>query len=717
MCGAYTYFLSIFFLTLLSYILFIRYKKPWLRPRLPPGSMGWPHIGETLQLYSQDPNLFFTKKQKRYGEIFKTHILGCPSVMVASPEAAKFVLATQSHLFKPTYPKSKETLIGPSALFFHQGDYHMKLRKLVQASLSPESVRALVPNVEAIAVCTLDSWAGGQVINTFREMKKFVFEVGILAVFGHLDGEYRRELKKNYCQVENGYNSFPTKIPGTAYKKALQARQKLTEIIREIMDERKEKRMEEKNLLDHLLNSKDEGGKVLTEDQIADNVIGVLFAAQDTTASVLTWIIKYLHDNPKLLEAVKDEQKAIYESNNEGERQLTWSQTRKMTLTHKFNFLRCFFGHQVVLESYVIPKGWKVLPLFRNIHHNPEFFQDPHKFDPSRFEAAPIPNTFVPFGSGLHACPGNELARLEMFVMIHHLVTKFRWELVGSQSGIQYSPFPVYQPDFGENPASKGSKQWVLPSYKFYPTPMNDFYFLNLNICARLKSAKFNLLSWQGRERGTVCIMRSVSAHFKQSRRAFNALKKIKCNSRHKTHADHVVNSIKVGGPETTYENHRGLKSCSTDFSGYQTRKRLQFNSDRWPLVSPQESSHVNHSVYLNQSDLLKASNPRWLKANAQLQFDAKLTLCFKKITGAPSSPDPLQSFENPCSIYLQLPHEVRKKSTTTNAFVTLAFSKILVNSSSVLNSFTHSTGQRSSSSSDTSPTPRMSSSAALAAT
>lgn len=108
----------------------------------------------------------------RYGEIFKTHILGCPCVMLASPEAAKFVLVTEAHLFKPTYPKSKERLIGPSALFFHQGDYHIRLRKLVQGSLSLDIIRNLVPHIEAIAVSGSDSWGAGQVINTFHEMKK-----------------------------------------------------------------------------------------------------------------------------------------------------------------------------------------------------------------------------------------------------------------------------------------------------------------------------------------------------------------------------------------------------------------------------------------------------------------------------------------------------------------------------------------------------------------
>ncbi|MBA0808152.1 hypothetical protein Gohar_023911, partial [Gossypium harknessii] len=131
--------------------------------QLPPGSMGWPYIGETLQLYSRDPNVFFASKQRRYGEIFKTHILGCPSVMLASPEAARFVLVTQAHLFKPTYPHSKERLVGPAALFFHQGDYHTRLRKLVQASLSIEAIRNLVPDIDALAASTVDSWHGGHV--------------------------------------------------------------------------------------------------------------------------------------------------------------------------------------------------------------------------------------------------------------------------------------------------------------------------------------------------------------------------------------------------------------------------------------------------------------------------------------------------------------------------------------------------------------------------
>ncbi|VAI33074.1 unnamed protein product [Triticum turgidum subsp. durum] len=372
--------------------------------KLPPGSMGLPYIGETLQLYSQDPSVFLSSKQKRYGEIFKTHLLGCPCVMLASPEAARFA-----------------------------------------------AVRA-----------TLAAWADGDVASTFHAMKRLSFDVGIVTIFGgRLDERRKEELRRNYAVVEKGYNSFPNSFPGTLYYKAIQARRRLNGVLSDILHERRERGEPGDDLLGCLMRSRaggDDGdeGALLTDEQVADNVIGVLFAAQDTTASVLTWIVKYLHDRPKLLEAVRAEHAAIHEANDGGRRPLTWAQTRSMTLTHRVileslrmaSIISFTFREAVAdveYKGFLIPKGWKVMPLFRNIHHSPDYFQDPQKFDPSRFKVAPRPSTFTPFGSGVHACPGNELAKLEMLVLIHHLVTGYRWEVVGSSDDVEYSPFPVPQ--------------------------------------------------------------------------------------------------------------------------------------------------------------------------------------------------------------------------------------------------------------------------------
>lgn len=92
--------------------------------------------------------------------------------MLVSTEAIRYVLVTHAHLFKPTYPRSKERLIGPWALFFHQDDYHNHMRKLVQASLTPNVIRNSVSCIEATATSALDSWSGGRLVNTFHAMKK-----------------------------------------------------------------------------------------------------------------------------------------------------------------------------------------------------------------------------------------------------------------------------------------------------------------------------------------------------------------------------------------------------------------------------------------------------------------------------------------------------------------------------------------------------------------
>ncbi|KAG0480108.1 hypothetical protein HPP92_010966 [Vanilla planifolia] len=422
--------------------------------RMPPGSMGWPFIGETFQLFSQDPNIFFASRQKRYGEIFKTHVLGYPCVMLASPEAARFVLVSQAHLFKPTYPQSKERLIGPWALFFHQGAYHARLRKLVNSSLAPRAIRLLLPKIESSAAAVLRSWDGRE-LGSFQALKRFSFDVGILAIFGgHFVEQRRNAFLENYLVVDKGYNSFPTNFKWTPYGKAMRARSRLGDLLREVVKERREKDDAGTDLLSCLMEWRDEEGGRLSDEQIADNVIGLLFAAQDTTASVLTWLIKYLNDHPKLLKAAKAEQMAIYEMNGCGRRPLEWTQIKSMPLTYKIileslrmaSVISFAFREAVADVEYkgcLIPKGWKVMPLFRNIHHNPDFFSDPQKFDPSRFNTSPMPNTFLPFGNGEHACPGNELAKLQMLVFVHQLVTQYRFEVVGSQTEVEYGPFPV----------------------------------------------------------------------------------------------------------------------------------------------------------------------------------------------------------------------------------------------------------------------------------
>ncbi|MED6142919.1 hypothetical protein PIB30_002211 [Stylosanthes scabra] len=430
--------LFIFASLLFIIVLFRTFIKPYYVSKrkdlpLPPGSMGWPYIGETFQMYSQDPNIFFADKIKRYGSMFKSHILGCPCVMISSPEAARFVL-NKAQLFKPTFPASKERMLGKQAIFFHQGEYHANLRRLVLRTVMPEAIKNIITDIESIARDSLASWQGRS-ITTFLEMKTFTFNVALLSIFGKDEVHYREDLKRCYYTLEKGYNSMPINLPGTLFNKAMKARKEIAEMVEEIIVNRREKKKEHKDLLGSFMEEK----AGLTDEQITDNIIGVIFAARDTTATVLTWIVKYLGENPTVLQAVTEEQEAILKRKEESgeEKGLNWEDTKKMPITSRviqetlrvasilsFTFREAV--EDVEYQGYLIPKGWKVLPLFRNIHHSPDNFKEPEKFDPSRFEVAPKANTFMPFGSGIHMCPGNELAKLEILVLLHHLTTKYR---------------------------------------------------------------------------------------------------------------------------------------------------------------------------------------------------------------------------------------------------------------------------------------------------
>lgn len=324
-----------FFTSILFIVLFRIFIKSFVSKRhdlpLPPGSMGWPYIGETFQLYSQDPNVFFASKIKRYGSMFKSHILGCPCVMISSPEAAKFVL-NKAQLFKPTFPASKERMLGKQAIFFHQGEYHANLRRLVLRTFMPEAIRNIVPDIESIAEDSLKSMEG-RLITTFLEMKTFTFNVALLSIFGKDEIHYREQLKQCYYTLEKGYNSMPINLPGTLFHKAMKARKELAQILAQIISSRREKKEEYKDLLGSFMDEK----SGLSDEQIADNVIGVIFAARDTTASVLTWIVKYLGENISVLESVIEEQESILKSKKENgeEKGLNWEDTKKMVITSR----------------------------------------------------------------------------------------------------------------------------------------------------------------------------------------------------------------------------------------------------------------------------------------------------------------------------------------------------------------------------------------------
>lgn len=129
---------------------------------------------------------------------------------------------------------------------------------------------------------------------------QYAFNVALLSILGKDEAQYREDLKRCYYILEKGYNSMPINLPGTLFHKAMKARKELAKILAKILSLRRETKQSHNDLLGSFM----EESEGLTDEQIADNIIGVIFAARDTTASIMTWILKYLAENPTVLQAV-----------------------------------------------------------------------------------------------------------------------------------------------------------------------------------------------------------------------------------------------------------------------------------------------------------------------------------------------------------------------------------------------------------------------------
>ncbi|CAD6255102.1 unnamed protein product [Miscanthus lutarioriparius] len=190
-------------------------------------------------------------------------------------------------------------------------------------------------------------------------------------------------------------------------------------------------------------------------DKETKNVMFLLVAEHNTTAALITFLLRHLDTKKDAYAKVLQEQEEIARCKASGEA-LSWDDLCRMRYTWAaametlrmvppaFSMLRKAL-QDVEYGGYVIPKGWQVMYATNMTHWSPAIFPDPGRFDPARFEdpSAIPPYGFVPLGGGARICPGNEFAMVETLVAVHHIVTRFRWKLAaGCDGSFSRSPMP-----------------------------------------------------------------------------------------------------------------------------------------------------------------------------------------------------------------------------------------------------------------------------------
>ncbi|KAG2572751.1 hypothetical protein PVAP13_7KG200600 [Panicum virgatum] len=389
-----------------------------LNPKAPRGSFGWPLVGETLRFLAPHSSNtlggFLEDHCARYGRVFKSHLFCTPTVVSCDQDLNHFILQNEERLFQCSYPRPIHGILGKSSMLVVLGEDHKRLRNLALALALVTSTKlkpGYLGDIEKIALHVVGSWrqdgGGGRVVAFCEEARKFAFSVIVKQVLGlSPEDPVTARILEDFLAFMKGLISFPLYIPGTPYAKAVQARERISSTVKGIIEERRSPGSCKKgDFLDVLLSSNE-----LSDDEKVSFVLDSLLGGYETTSLLISMVVYFLGQSAEDLDLVKREHDSI-RSNKGKEESLTSEDYKKMEYTqHVINeALRCGnivkFVHRKALKDvrykeYLIPSGWKVLPVFSAVHLNPSLHGNAQHFQPCRWEVC----YFLSIGSVLLTC-------------------------------------------------------------------------------------------------------------------------------------------------------------------------------------------------------------------------------------------------------------------------------------------------------------------------
>ncbi|XP_073000177.1 abscisic acid 8'-hydroxylase 2 isoform X3 [Typha latifolia] len=459
-------FFQLLFLALLTYLVREALKSLANGSRMrrvscyPPGSSGLPWIGETVAFIAASNSSkgfyeFVRTRHLWYGDCFRTNILGETHVFVSSTEVAKALLGSESFEFSKRYIRSIAELLGDESLLCLSHDHHKFLRRHISNLFTLDSLASSVKIFDKLVIDTMGEWKEKECVVVVDVALKITFNA-ICKMLISLDEEDKLEvLRKDVFEVSEALLAFPLRLPGTRFYKGLQARKRIMNVLRKEIALRRESLECHKDFLQNLLEKdKSESDESLTDAQILDNILTLIIAGQVTTASAITWMIKYLDENKEVQETLRYQTMQLEHAMKNSGLSLPLEALNEMQYASKI-VKECLRMATIVswfprvalkdcqIEGFQIRKGWIVNVDARSIHYDSKVYDDPMEFKPSRFDEDPKPYSFLAFGAGGRICLGMNLAKAMMLVFLHRFVTSYRWRVTDEDTSLQkWAMFP-----------------------------------------------------------------------------------------------------------------------------------------------------------------------------------------------------------------------------------------------------------------------------------
>ncbi|KAK8956367.1 Cytochrome P450 90B1 [Platanthera guangdongensis] len=409
-----------------------------------PGNRGWPLAGETLSFlkpYSANSlGVYMNNHISRYGKIFSSNLLGREAIVSADAELNRFVLNRDGKQFKTAWFAAPRKIFGRESIAFATGKTHMKFRSIIADFLSMKRLQTVfLEDADHLASDLTKSWRDGDVISAKQESFKYCIKLMAKSTLSikEEDDPRMQMLQRDYSHFLSAIFSLPLNIPGMKYWNALQGDEYNYDLL-EMLMERKE----------------------YSNEEIEDFMLGMIFAGHDSTSRAITFMLYLLANSPSaVITALQEEHLKIINSRSDKKQQkLSWDDYKSM------KFSRCVIKETLRLSSVapfipkvatedvrykemIIPRGSLVIVHMRAVQLDPFAFHNPMNFNPWRWLDACCDDekrkrSYMPFGGGTRMCPGENLAQLEMAVLLHHIIINYEWEMAESAAPDR----PIYLP-------------------------------------------------------------------------------------------------------------------------------------------------------------------------------------------------------------------------------------------------------------------------------
>ena len=388
-------------------------------------------LGETMAFF-RDPS-FSQRRFSELGDVFETRLLAQRIVFIRGERAVSDLLK-QEDCLQGWWPESVRQLLGSRSLANRNGADHKARRRVVGQLFSSAALSRYSPSIESLVNDLAQELqeANGPIPLAAR-MRRFAFSVIATTVLG-LEATNRDALFADFEIWTRALFSIPLALPGTPFAKALAARQRLLDRLKTVLQTNSSS---EKGGLDLLSGGLDEAGLPLDDDDLVEQLLLLLFAGYETTASSLSCLFRALLLNPEVEHWLMQD---LNSCDRPSRLDATVLEVMRMTPPVGGFFRRN--TQSIELANVAIPQG-KVIQVVLSASNAPDQ-TDLETFRPQRHLDGSFQQTLLPFGGGERVCLGKALAELEIRLMAVGLLQRVQLHLEpGQDLNLQLIPSPT----------------------------------------------------------------------------------------------------------------------------------------------------------------------------------------------------------------------------------------------------------------------------------